>query len=301
MQNDGKTGQGWLLLKKTFLQWWNHNTFRLAAALAFYTIFSLAPVLLIAVGIASIFFARESAIHQITSQIQQLVGTEGANAVRQILHASSGIGRGARAIAIGLVTLFLGASAVFMELQADLNQIWDVKPVPRRGLILDYIFDRLRSFSIALAVGFLLLVSLVLSAALSGLQDYMTVWMPAAPWLWQLLNTIVSFLLITVLFAAIYKYLPDARVRWRDVWIGAAVTSLLFTIGKYLIGLYLGQTATASSFGTAGSFVVLLTWIYYSSLISFLGAEFTQVYATRNGRTIEAEPHAVRVKDKQDY
>jgi membrane protein len=298
MEGSGILDKAWQLTKDTFLEWWNDNVVRLAAALAFYTVLSLAPVLLIAVGIASVFLARQNAVDQIVNQVQQLVGTEGAEVVRQILRASAGIGQGTRAITAGMVTLFLGASAVFMELQADLNQIWDVKPEPRRGLILDYLLDRLRSFSIALVVGFLLLVSLVLSAVLSGFQDYMNTQMPAAPWLWQALNIIVSFVLIGVLFAAIYKYLPDAKIEWRDVWIGAAVTSLLFTGGKYLIGLYLGQTATASSFGVAGSFVVLLTWIYYSALISFLGAEFTQVYARRNGRNIEAAPHARRAGNK---
>jgi membrane protein len=230
--------------------------------------------------------------------VQQLTGAEGANAVRQVLQSASGIGQGAWAIAVGIITLFLGSSVVFAELQSALNQVWDVKPEPRRGFVLDYIFDRLRSFSIALAVGFLLLVSLVLSAALSGVQEYMTNWMPRVPWLWQGLNLVVSFFLITFLLAAIYKYLPDAVIEWRDVFIGAAATSLLFTGGKYLIGLYLGQTATGSAFGAAGSFAVLLIWIYYSALISFFGAEFTQVYARRHGRKIVAEAHAKRAGNK---
>jgi membrane protein len=293
-----KLGEAWQLVKNTGIEWWKDNTFRLAASLAFYTIFSLAPILVIALGIAKLFLKHANAVNQIVSQVRNLAGEEGANTVQQILHASSGIGGSARAITVGVVTLFLGASVVFAELQSSLNQIWDVKPEPRRGLVLDYLFDRLRSFSIALVVGFLLLISLVLSAALSGLQDYMTSQMPALPWLWQALNIAVSFLLITLLFAAIYKYLPDAVVEWRDVWIGAAVTSLLFTGGKYLIGLYLGQTATANAFGAAGSFVVFLIWIYYSALISFSGAEFTQVYARRHGRNIVAEAHARRAGNK---
>jgi membrane protein len=300
MKPQGKMAEGWQLLKATGMEWWKDNTFRLAASLAFYTIFSIAPVLLIAVGIASLFLARENAVHQIVKEVQQLTGAEGANAVRQVLNSAGGIGHGVWAITVGVVTLFLGSSVVFAELQSALNQVWDVKPEPRRGLILDYLFDRLRSFSIALGVGFLLLVSLVLSAALSGLQDYMTEWMPTVPWLWQGLNLVVSFLLITVLLAAIYKYLPDAVIQWRDVWVGAAVTSLLFTAGKYLIGVYLGQTATGSAFGAAGSFAVLLIWIYYSALISFFGAEFTQVWARRHGRKIVAEAHARRAGNKPD-
>ncbi|HEX5041324.1 MAG TPA: YihY/virulence factor BrkB family protein [Candidatus Polarisedimenticolaceae bacterium] len=292
--------EAWQLLKNTAIEWWNDNTFRLAASLAFYTIFSLAPVLLIAVGIASLFLARENAVQQIVEQVRQLTGPEGAEVVRQVLDSASGIGKGAWAITIGSVTLFLGASAVFAELQAALNQVWDVKPEPRRGLILNLVLDRLRSFSIALAVGFLLLVSLVMSAALSGLQDYMTAWMPAVPWLWKGANLALSFLLITLLLGAIYKYLPDAVIEWRDVWVGAAATSVLFTGGKYLIGLYLGQTATGSAFGAAGSFAVLLLWIYYSALISFFGAEFTQVYARRHGRRIVAQAHARRAGNKPD-
>ncbi len=291
---------GWQLLKQTVLEWWNDNTFRLAASLAFYTIFSLAPVLLIAVGIASLFLARETAVHQLVRQVQGLVGPQGASAAQQVLQSSGGIGKGWWAITVGVVTLFLGSSVVFAELQSALNQIWDVQVEVRRGVVLDYVFDRMRSFSIAIGVGFLLLVSLVLSAALAGLQDYLTNWMPTVPWLWQALNLGVSFFLIALLFALIYKFLPDARIEWRDVWIGAAVTSLLFNGGKYLIGLYLGQTATASTFGAAGSFAVLLIWIYYSALISFFGAEFTQVYARRHGREIRPEQHARRVGKKKD-
>jgi len=300
MENESRLDEAWQLLKDTFLEWWRDNVFRLAASLAFYTIFSLAPVLLIAVGIASLFFARETAVNQVAHEVQRLAGNQGAQVVRQVLESSSGIGKGAWAITVGLGTLFFGASIVFAELQAALNQIWDVEAEPRRGAVLDFLFNRLRSFSIALGVGFLLLVSLVLSAAFSGLQDYLTNWMPKVPWLWQTLNLGGSFFLIATLFAAIYKYLPDAQIEWRDVWIGAAVTSLFFNGGKYLIGIYLGQTATGSAFGAAGSFVVLLIWIYYSALISFFGAEFTRVYARRHGREIVPLAHARRAGRKSN-
>ncbi len=300
MQSKSKMQEAWQLLRNTALEWWNDNTFRLAASLAFYTIFSLAPVLLIAVGVASLFLARDTAVNQLVQEAQRLVGDQGAHAIRQVLQSTGGLGNGAWAIMIGLVTLFLGASVVFAELQSALNHVWDVEVRVRRGFILDYLLDRVRSFSIALAVGFLLLVSLVLSAGLSGLQDYMTHWMPRVPWLWQAANIGTSFVVVAVLFAMIYKYLPDVQIEWRDVWIGAAVTSILFTGGKYLIGLYLGRTAVASTFGAAGSFAVLLVWIYYSALISFFGAEFTQVYARRHGRGIHAEAHARRAGQKND-
>jgi len=165
---------------------------------------------------------------------------------------------------------------------------------------MSFIVDRLRSFSIAICVGFLLLVSLVISAVISGLQNYMNNWLPGVPWVWQTANGVSSFFVVAVLFAMIYKFLPDVVISWKDVWIGAAVTALLFTAGKYAIGIYLGKTATASAFGAAGSLVVLLFWVYYSALISFLGAEFTQVYARRYGPGIRPKTHAIRVGRKSD-
>ena len=295
-----KRNEAWQLIKITFQEWWGDDTFRFSASLAFYTMFSLAPVLLIAVGVASLFLARETAIDKLIAEVQRLVGTQGAQAVRQVLEASSGLGKSIWAIATGLVTLLLGASAVFAELQAALNRIWDVQAEARRGVILKLLLDRLRSFTIALAVGFLLLVSLVASAAISALQNYLNAWMPGMPALWQSVNIVMSFVIVAVLFAMIYKYLPDARIDWKDVWIGAAVTAALFTAGKYVIGVYIGQTAMASAFGAAGSFAVLLIWVYYSALICFFGAEFTQVYARRHGAAIRPEEHATRAGKKSD-
>jgi membrane protein len=292
MASETKLQSAWLLTKNSAIEWWNDNTFRLAASLAFYTIFSIAPVLLIAVGAASLFFTRETAVNHVVQELRQLVGPQGADAIRQVLESSAGLGKGAWAIIVGLITLFLGASVVFAELQSALNQIWEVKVQVRRGFVLDYLIDRARSFSIALGVGFLLLVSLVLSAALAALQDYLTNWMPKVPWLWRAANIGVSLVIVALLFTMIYKYLPDVQIKWRDVWIGGAVTSVLFNGGKYLIGIYLGHAAIGSAFGAAGSFAVLLVWIYYSALISFFGAEFTQVYARRQGRKIQPEEHA---------
>jgi membrane protein len=257
-------------------------------------------VLLIAVGVASFFLAPDTATDQIVGEMEKMIGAQGANAVRQVIESSRGFGKGLWAVSAGIVTLIMGATAVFGELQSALNQIWDVKAKPDRGMIVSFIVDRLRSFSIAICVGFVLLVSLVLSAVISALQDYMNNWLPGIPWVWQMANVVSSFFVIAVLFAAIYKFLPDVVISWRDVWIGAAVTALLFTGGKYAIGIYLGRTATASAFGAAGSLVVLLFWVYYSALISFLGAEFTQVYARRYGPGIRPQKHAVRVGRKSD-
>jgi membrane protein len=295
-----KLKAGWELLKLTFADWIDDNTFELSAALAFYTIFSIAPVLLIAVGVASFFLAPETATTRIVDEMDKMVGAQGANAVRQVIESSRGFGKGLWAVSAGIITLIMGATAVFGELQSALNQIWDVKAKPSRGVIMSLIVDRLRSFSIAVCVGFLLLVSLVISALISALQDYMNKWLPGIPWFWQTANIVTSFFVVAVLFAAIYKLLPDVMIAWRDVWIGAVVTALLFTGGKHAIGIYLGQTATASVFGAAGSLVVLLFWVYYSALISFLGAEFTQVYTRRYGPGIRPKKHAVRVGRKSD-
>ena len=307
---DGSTGtqqaeanrlsSGWQMLKLTFAEWTNDNTFELSAALAFYTMFSIAPVLLIVVGVASFFLAPEAATNRIVSEMEKMVGPQGAHAVQQVIESSRGFGKGLWAVSAGIVTLIMGATAVFGELQTALNYMWDVKAKPDRSVIMSLVIDRLRSFSIAICVGFLLLVSLVISAIISGLQDYMNQWLPGIPWLWQAANIIASFFVVAVLFAMIYKFLPDVVISWMDVWIGAAATALLFTAGKYLIGVYLGQAATASAFGAAGSLVVLLFWVYYSALIVFLGAEFTQVYARRYGSGIRPKKHAVRVGRKSD-
>jgi membrane protein len=295
-----KLKAGWELLKLSFAEWMDDDAFELSAALAFYTIFSVAPVLLIAVGVASFFLAPETATERIVGEMENLVGAQGANAVRQVIDSSRGFGKGLWAVSVGIVTLIMGATAVFGELQSALNRIWDVKAKSNRGVIMSLIVDRLRSFSIAICVGFLLLVSLVISAVISGLQNYMNNWLPGIPWVWQAANVVASFFVVAVLFATIYKSLPDVEISWRHVSIGAAVTALLFTTGKYLIGIYLGQTATASAFGAAGSLVVLLFWVYYSALISFLGAEFTQVYTRRYGPGIRPKKHAVRVGRKSD-
>jgi membrane protein len=295
-----KLKAGWELLKLTLEEWTNDDAFELSAALAFYTIFSIAPVLLIAVGVASFFLTPDTATDRIVGEMEQMIGAEGANAVRQVIESSRGFGKGIWAMSVGIVTLVMGATAVFGELQSALNQIWDVKAKPDRGVILSFVVDRVRSFSIAIGVGFLLLVSLVISALISGVQHYMNTWLPGIPWVWQMANVVSSFFVIAILFAMIYKFLPDVVISWRDVWIGAAVTALLFTAGKYAIGIYLGRTATASAFGAAGSLVVLLFWVYYSALISFFGAEFTQVYARRYGPGIQPQEHAVRVGRKSD-
>src|SRR4029450_2988998 len=197
-----KLKAGWQLLKLTFGEWWNDDTFELSAALAFYTTFSIAPGLLIAGGIASFFLAPDTAENEIVSEIQKMVGPQGAHAIRQVIESSRGFGKGIGAVSVGIIAFIIGATAVFGELQAALNRIWDVKSKPDRGVLMPLMINRLRSFSIALCVGFLLLVSLVISALISGLQQYMNNWLPGIPWFWQTANVIASFVVVAVLFVA---------------------------------------------------------------------------------------------------
>lgn len=290
----------WHVIKATFLEWWNDNTFRLAASLAFYTTFSLAPILVIAVSITGLVFTQEHATNQIVQQVERLAGPQGADVVVQILKSSSEGGGGPIATILGVVTLVIGSTAVFVELQSALNHVWDVQTDPKASVLKELIRDRLRSFTIVVAVGFLLLVSLLISAGLAGAQTFMAGTIRGVPWLWRGFNFIASFVVISLLFAMVYRYLPDVKITWRDVSVGSMVTALLFTGGKYLIGLYLGHMTLGSSYGAAGSFVVMLIWVYYSALICFFGAEFTQVYARRYGSKIRPQPHAVRVGRKED-
>lgn len=291
------------VLKATFLEWWNDNTFRLAASLAFYTIFSLAPVLVIAVALAGLVFDQggsETIRQDLADEIGTLVGPEGRAAVEQVLEGAS-VDRGSPAAAvIGIVTVLIGSTFVFAELQSALNMIWDVRVDPTRSMIRGLVRDRLRSFGIALSVGFVLVVSLVVSTALSAAQNQLNNYLPGVSWLWRIANLLAWLVLVSGLFAMIYKYLPDVEITWRDVAIGALVTAVLFSIGKFAIGAYLGRMAFGSAYGGAGSFVVFLIWVYYSALICFFGAEFTQVFARRYGSRIRPQEHAVRVGRKKD-
>jgi membrane protein len=201
---------------------------------------------------------------------------------------------------LGVLTLVIGSTAVFGELQAALNQIWDVKVAPKHGVIGSLVRDRLLSFGVVIGIGFLLLVSLVLSAVVAAAQDWLAEGIPGLEWLWQFVNLALSFALTTVLFVLMYKVLPDVELAWRDVFVGAAMTAMLFGIGKFVIGLYLGRASVGSYYGAAGSFVVLLVWVYYSALVCFFGAEFTHVYAKRMGVGILPQEHAEREGNKPD-
>lgn len=288
------------LFKGTALQWWNDNTFRMSAALAFYTIFSLSPLLLIAIAVIGLFFGHEQARSAIAGEIGGLAGAEAEAAVQDIAKRAQFAAGSPTAILVGVGTLFIGSTVVFAELQNALNQIWDVKAAPGRSGIWKIIRDRLLSFGLALSVAFLLLVSLVVSTALAAIQNYFAGGVAQVSWVWQLANVGASIVVVGLLFALIYRYLPDVEIRWRDVAVGALVTSVLFNLGKFLIGLYLGRMAVGSTYGLAGSLGVFLIWVYYSGLICFFGAEFTQVFARRYGPGIKPSAHAVRLGHKPD-
>ena len=287
------------IFKRTYQDWKEDRASRLAASLAYYTIFSIAPLLVIAIAVAGFIWERESVEAQVMSQIQGLVGVEGANFVGDLIESANGRGEGIIATVVGIITLLFGALGVFNELHNSLNIIWEVKEEKADSFlqaVKKAVFDRLLSFTMVLGIGFLLLVSLVVSAGLSATQELLGNAFPIPEFILQLINLIISIVVITVLFAMIYKYLPDAEIPWRHVWLGAFVTAILFSLGKLLIGLYLGNSAVASSFGAAGSLVLLLVWIYYSAQILFFGAEFTQVYANMYGPQIlpENEPAATK-------
>lgn len=272
----------WVLFKETFSEWSEDKASRLAAALAYYTVFSIAPLLIIAIAVAGLVFGQEAARGQLDNQIQGLVGQQSAELIQTMVESASKPTSGIIATVLAIATILFGASGLFGQLQEALNTIWEVEPKPGRG-ILGIIKDRFLSFTMVLGIGFLLLVSLVLSALLSALDTYLTDLLPGSIYLLQILNFVISFGVITLLFAMIYKILPDVKIAWSDVWIGAAVTSLLFALGKFLIGLYLGRSSAGSAYGAAGSLVILLLWIYYSAQILLFGAEFTQVYAKKYG------------------
>ena len=288
-------GKAWGLLKQTGKEWSEDKVPRLGAALAYYTVFAIAPLLIIAIAIAGLVFGSEAVRGQVADQLKTLISPEAAEAINEMIKNASKPSSGILATIIGFVTLLFGASGVFGQLKDAMNTIWGVQPRPGRG-IMGIIKDRFLSFTLVLGIGFLLLVSLMISAALAAVQKFF--FGDSTGIVLQIINFSVSFVVITLLFAVMYKVLPDAKIAWRDVWIGAAVTALLFTIGKYLIGVYLGRSSTTSTFGAFGSLVVILLWVYYSAQILFFGAEFTQVYANQYGSHVVPDADAMPVTEE---
>lgn len=269
------------IFKKAGKRFFAKDTFEMGAALAYYTVFSLAPLVLIAIAIAGLVFDKEAARTKVTAELRTSLGDDVAAAIEKTLtSASTPTGISAASI-IGVVVLLFAATGVFVQLQSAVNRIWDVETKSAGG-VWGFIRTRLLSFAMVFGIGFLLLVSLIVSAAISATSSYIA---PGQTAVYQVLNQLISFGFITILFALIFKYLPDCRVAWNDVWVGAALTALLFTVGKYLIGLYLAKGGVASAYGAAGSLVIILVWVYYASQILLFGAQFTQVYASHGGDT----------------
>jgi membrane protein len=287
--------QIWHVLKESFGEWNRDNASRLAAALAYYTIFSIAPLLILVIAIAGLFFDATSVREQLMGQIQALVGTDGADFLRSVLDNANQPGEQsgwvASAISVGL--LILGATGVLTQLQTALNVVWNVKAKPELGFW-GVLRKRALSFGMLLGIGFVLLVSLMLSAIVAGFSSYLNNLAPGLDAAGQLLSFLVSFGVTTFVFALIYKFVPDVNISWGDVWFGGIVTALLFSLGKTLIGLYLGNNSFGSTYGAAGSVVILLVWVFYSAQILFFGAELTQVYARRYGSRITPNEYAVK-------
>ena len=285
------------LFKETFAEWTKDKASRLAAALAYSMVFSLAPLLIIVIAIAGSVFGEEAARGEIVTQIQGLVGKEGAQFIETAINNANKPTHGTIASLISVVVLIFGATWVFAELQDALNTIWEVQAKPERGFF-NAIRTRFLSFAMVLGIGFLLLVSLVLSAGLTALISFFGNVLPGIDFLWQLANFVLSFVITTLLFGLMYKFLPDVKIAWSDVWIGAALTAVLFSIGRYLLGLYLGNGSFGSAYGAAGSLVIILAWVYYAAQILFFGAEFTQVYARKYGSQIVPAKNAVPLTDE---
>jgi membrane protein len=288
----------WTLIRDAAKDWSDDHAARLAAALAFYALLSLAPLLMLAVSVAGLVFGDEAARGGIADQLTGLVGPQGAETIETILASARSGSAGVLGTVFGTLVLLFGASGVFGELQGALNVVWEVEPKPGRG-IKGILRDRFASFAAVMGVAFLLLVSLVLGAALAAFGAFLSGALPGGAWLWQAVNFVISLGVTTCLFALVFKLVPDAKVAWADVWIGAAVTAILFELGKLAIGLYLGRSGVSSAFGAAGSVVVIVIWIYYSAQILLFGAELTQVYARQFGSGIRPDANAVAVPDAE--
>ena len=283
----------WLLLRATMSDWYEDRAQRIGAALAYYTIFALAPGLVIVMALAGLMLGP-GAESQIIEQIRELIGKQGAAAIEATIRSARNETLGATGTALALIPLVFGLWGVFGELQDGLNTIWGVTPKPGRR-IRDILKERFWSFAMVVGIGFVLLVSLVLSAWLAAVGTYVGSLLPAPATGLEALNFVISFVVITGSFALIFKLLPDVKIAWRDVWLGAAVTSLFFTVGKFLIGLYLGKSAVASAYGAAGSLVIIVVWVYYSAQILLFGAEFTKVWTKRRGSGFVPDQTAVPV------
>ncbi|WP_347159945.1 YihY/virulence factor BrkB family protein [Pontibacter chitinilyticus] len=289
----------WCLLKETWLEFMDNNSFQKGAALAYYTIFSLPPMLIIIISAAGYFFGRQAVSGEIYYRIKELIGSEGAYEVQKMVESVNRFSGLSLATIVGVGTLFVASTGVFISLQNSLNEIWYVKPVPKHGYI-KLVVDRFLSFGMILTIAIILLASLLANTVLVAISGFLTTRFPG--WIVYVLhaiNLVSGLVILSVMFAGVYKFLPDAKIRWKDVWVGAIVTAILFSIGRILIGLYLGTTDVGSVYGAAGSVIVILSWVFFTSQIIFFGAVFTFVYSRKYGFNIYPAEYAVRIIKKE--
>jgi membrane protein len=278
----------WTVVHESAVKWWSDNALRLGASLSFYTAFALSPVLIIVIAVAGVVFGEQQVQHALMEEIGSLVGPASAEAIQSMLASARPPGHGLLATAISIVTVLVLATGVFIEMQDGLNTIWK-SPTQKGSGLWRFLKDRVLSFLMIVGMGFLLLVSLVVDALLGAVGRYLANFLPASAGILYLLNFVMSVVVVTVLFGMIFRLLPSAVIAWKDVWIGAAVTTGLFTIGKFLIGVYLSKAGVTSAYGAASSLMVILLWVYYSSLIFYFGGEFTYIYARKYGSTRATE------------
>lgn len=286
----------WKLIVQAVNGFDDDKAFKLSASLAYYTVFSIGPVILVIIYLAGLFYGREAIEGSIYQQFSSFIGPQAAIQIQEIIKNASIEDKGNVAAIIGIATLLFGATGVFAEIQDSVNQIWGLKPKPKKGW-LKIIVNRLLSFSIVVSLGFILLVSLILNGLIEGLMDRLQARFPDLTVVFvYITNLVVTFIVITLLFGIIFKVLPDARIKWKDVIVGAMTTAVLFMLGKFAITFYIGRSDVGSTYGTAGSLVVLLLWVYYSSVILYFGAEFTKAYAAHYGGAIHPNKYAVWIK-----
>jgi len=291
--------QLWRVIVATFMGFINDNGLKLSASLAYYTVFSIAPLIILVISITSLVLGHYNFNDTVYAQIQHFMGKDAALQLQEIVKHLALSGKTGVALIAGIVILLIGASSMFVEIQDSLNIIWRVKAKPKKGW-LKFLKNRFLSFSLIISLGFLLLVSLIINIAINALSERLTHFLPAITvTLFDLINLAITLVVIAVLFGIIFKFLPDAKIKWRDVRSGAIFTALLFMLGQYLIGLYLKYTAQGSAYGAAGSLIIILVWIYYTSAILYIGAEFTQVYAEAIGSSIEPAEYAVHIEQTE--
>lgn len=289
----------WILLKETWKNFSDDNAMKFSASLSYYTIFSLAPMLLIIIAMCSLFFGREAVQGEVYARIHDWVGSDAALQIQGMIKSGTLSNQSFMATAIGIATLIIGATGVFIEIQDSINRIWAIKAKPKKGWV-QFLKNRVISFSLIVSLGFLLIVSLLVNTVLDLIFDRIEMLFPSiAVYILYIVNIAVVWGVITVLFAVIFRVLPDGKLLWKDAFVGAGVTGLLFLLGKFLIGYYLGTTKVNDTFGSSSAIVLILLWIYYSSVILYFGAEFTKVYTIKYGRPIQPHEYAVAIEQKE--